>query len=182
MRVRFAFPVALVLIAGCSSSSGGSDASAPSDAASDTSAPSDAGQSCDTAFQNLVFSMPTGVTGGNFMGPAKGDNSGGQPFLTVSEGVGRSFDVEFFDMTLPPQGKVFDYGTQGMAGGPNTAWGSYFEGMTVLTPVSGKVTVICSKGRFLAVSLTNVVLKDPAADGGAAASITVNGSMGATIP
>jgi hypothetical protein len=171
-----------MVMAACSSSPSAGDGGKPTDASVESAAPSDAGQSCNAAFQTLVFSAPKGVSGGNFIGMPTGDNSGGQPFLNLNEGVGRSFDVEFFDPTLPPEGKVFDYGTQGMPGGPNTAWGSYFEAMNVLTPVSGKVTVICSKGRFLAVTLTNVVLEGGAGDGGAMSSITVNGSIGATIP
>lgn len=186
MSKKLSLAFVLVSVVACSSSSSGGDGG-PSDAASESSTPADGGgdaaaPSCDAAFQKLVFSNASGgVSATPFMSNAKGDNSGGQPFLTVSDGLGRSFDFELFDATLPKVGTVFDYGTQGMPGGPGTAWGSYLEGSTVLTPVSGKVTVICSSAsRFLAVSFSNVVFKgDP--DAGAA-SLTINGSMGATIP
>jgi hypothetical protein len=182
--VRLATLALLSVLACSSSSTPAQDSGTPvSDAASEAAADSGT-PSCDAPFQNLVFSSPSGVTGGAFSSAPKGENSGGQPFLSVSDGPGRSFDVEFFDtMALPAQGKTFDYATQGQPGGVDTAWGTYMEGQAILTPVSGKVTVICSKGRFLAVTLTNAVFKGIALDGGPSGeSITVNGSIGATIP
>lgn len=179
----------LVWFAVALSCSASSTPSSPSDAGTDAALDApvngpDAAK-CDAPFQNLVFSALMGVSGGAFTGVATGENSGGQPFLTVKDGTARSFHVEFYDTALPPVKKTFDLATPGQLGGHDSVNPNYVEGNKILIPVpgSGTVTVICSSGRFLAVTLKDVVLKGDTSLGGSPNdSITINGSLGATIP